>query len=164
MCGPEDEGITDDGMMEFTDKDGFTTDETPVADSTPEPTEPEIADTDDLFNSIFGEDVTSTDETIPEQTESYNASETVEPVSTEETFEDDFNFDDIEFNFDDILNDPVKEDNIADTVEITNIAYKEAAEECGIEIDENEYANDFDFFDDDLLNNTRNNNNDNADF
>ena len=82
--------------------------------------------------------------------------DTTEQTTSTETEMDDFNFDDIDFNFDDILNDAKQEENIAEPVEITNIAYKEVAEEKGIKLDENEYGEDFDFFDDELLNlNTR---------
>ena len=63
----------------------------------------------------------------------------------EEKKEESFNFDDVDFNFDDILNDIKKEDKIADSTEVTDIAYKEAAEEKGIKIDENAFSSDFDF-------------------
>jgi type IV secretory pathway TraG/TraD family ATPase VirD4 len=82
-----------------------------------------------------------------------NSTQNLETVTEEKNndFNDDFNFDDIDFNFDDILNDAKMEDKIADTVEITNAAYKEVAEEKGIKIDDNEYADNFDFLDNEFL-------------
>lgn len=100
---------------------------------------------DDIFNWLDEESDDSASDT------SKGAKEIIDQDKKEDKV-DDFNFDDIDFNFDDILNDSKNEEKIADTVEITNAAYREAAKEQGIEIDENEFANDFDFFDDELLN------------
>lgn len=56
---------------------------------------------------------------------------------------DDFNFDDLNFDFDDILNDANNEDKVASTSEITDSAYKEAATEQGTEIDPNAFSKEF---------------------
>ena len=102
---------------------------------------------DDIFN-WFDEEKKDDDSADT----STGAMEKVDEEKKDDVLNDDFNFDDIDFNFDDILNDSNKEANIADTVEITNVAYIEAAKENGVEIDENEFGNDFDFFDDEFLN------------
>ena len=139
-----DEG-TDD-RMEHVDQDfGFDTVKEETQEIKEEPVEDFFAtdttSTTDELNDLFGEDLTTT---------------TADTEVATTMDDDDFNFDDIDFNFDDILNDSSKEDEIAEPIEITNVAYKEVAEELGIEIDENEYASDFDIFDDEFLNlNTR---------
>jgi hypothetical protein len=139
-----DEG-TDD-RMEHVDQDfGFDTVKEETQEIKDEPVEDffttDATSTTDELNDLFGEDVTTT---------------TADTEVATTMDDDDFNFDDIDFNFDDILNDSSKEDEIAEPIEITNVAYKEVAEELGVEIDENEYASDFDIFDDEFLNlNTR---------
>lgn len=113
-----------------------------------------IPEPEDDFMDLFGDLDTAEEQPVSEQTEETSAiteeSQTEESPKVEE--DDDFNFDDINFDFDSILNDISKEEEIAEVAEITNIAYKEEAEANGIKVDENEYAEDFDFFDDDLLN------------
>jgi len=112
----------------------------------------------DDFMDFFKDDVAANDLETKVEDKVESKPEEVAPVAEEKDEDtsiledDDFNFDDITFNFDDILNDDKNEDLIADTVEITNAAYREIAEEKGIVIDENEFANDFDFFDNEFLN------------
>ena len=65
---------------------------------------------------------------------------------------DEFNFDDIDFNFDDILKDESKEDLIAETTDITNVAYTEVANENGIKIDTDAYSEDFALMNDEVFN------------
>ena len=54
-----------------------------------------------------------------------------------------FSFDDIDFNFDDILNDVKNEDSIAETSTMTDVAYTETIKETGGQIDANAYSEDF---------------------
>ena len=66
-------------------------------------------------------------------------------TSTSETTkeEKEFNFDDIEFNFDDILNDIKNEDAVAETSSLTDVAYTEAVQESGGQVDVNAYSEEF---------------------
>ena len=142
----EDDGDDADNRMEKVEEEMFA--DIPPVEETVTKEEPadlnsEIKSDETLIDELFG------DETTEAVNENFDTKSEV--TETQDTFEDDFNFDDIDFNFDDILNDESKEDEIADTVEITNVAYKEAAEEKGIPINENEYGDDFDFFDDELI-------------
>jgi hypothetical protein len=74
-------------------------------------------------------------------------------ASTEQaSSSDEFNFDDIDFNFDDILKDESKEDLIAETTDITNVAYTEVANENGITIDTDAYSEDFALMNDEVFN------------
>ena len=64
-------------------------------------------------------------------------------LSETKSDDEEFSFDDIDFNFDDILNDYSKEDEIVSVSELTDIAYKEAATEQGLKIDDSCYSTDF---------------------
>ena len=72
--------------------------------------------------------------------------------STQQTSDDEFNFDDIDFNFDDILKDESKEDLIAETSDITNVAYTEVANETGIKVDADAYSEDFALMNEEVFN------------
>lgn len=114
----EDDGDSDNRMEQNV---------TPIASENVSPNETiEDKPKDDLFSDFeFGND------------------ETVKQEKTNETKNDDFNIDDIEFDFDAILKDideGKKEE--AEAAEITDEAYKLAVAEEGLELDENAFAAD----------------------
>jgi len=89
--------------------------------------------------NIFGEE----DDNNTDGDNTDNRMEKVEENVFGEELNDDFNFDNLDFNFDDILNEPEKEADIVKTTELTDIAYKEITEELGVQPDMNSFSDEF---------------------